>query len=129
MAFLSSRSDAPTITKRFAMARSDHRNTWDHWYDCARWQRLRAHQLLEHPLCAICAERGIVTPAAIVDHVQPHRGNWTAFVTGKLQSLCRPCHDSEKKTIELRGYSRKIGEDGWPVDPKHPAYGKAKARP
>lgn len=109
------------------MARDDHRNSWDHWYGSARWQRLRAHQLLAHPLCALCASRGLVKPARIVDHVEPHRGDWMKFITGKLQSLCKACHDGEKKIVELRGYSTTIGDDGWPTDPKHPAYGKAKA--
>lgn len=111
------------------MARSDHRNSWDSWYDSARWQRLRAFQLMIHPLCAICASRGEVKPATVVDHVTPHRGNWTAFVTGELQSLCKPCHDGEKKIVELRGYSTKIGVDGWPVDPAHPAYRKSVVKP
>jgi 5-methylcytosine-specific restriction enzyme A len=102
-----------------------HRNSWHRWYDCARWQRLRDHQLREHPLCAFCLQRSLVVPAQVVDHVEPHNGNWTAFVTGKLQSLCKVCHDSEKRTIDLRGYSTKIGEDGWPLDPRHPAYRKA----
>ena len=31
--------------------------------------------------------------------------------------LCRDCHDSAKRTIEVRGYSLEIGVDGWPVDP------------
>jgi len=38
--------------------------------------------------------RGIVTAANVVDHVTPHRGDWNAFVTGELQSLCEPCHKS-----------------------------------
>jgi hypothetical protein len=27
--------------------------------------------------------------------------DWTAFVTGKLYSLCEPCHKSAKPQIEL----------------------------
>lgn len=109
---------------RTAMAASDHKNPWDSWYDSARWQHLRARQLMDHPLCTICAARGIVVPATVVDHVIPHKGDWTAFVGGRLQSLCRPCHDGAKRVIELRGYSTEIGLDGWPTDPKHPAYAK-----
>jgi hypothetical protein len=48
---------------------------WDKWYSTARWARIRRHQLLEHPLCKYCAERGIVTPATICNHVEPHRGD------------------------------------------------------
>lgn len=104
------------------MARSDHRNSWDGWYGTARWHRMRAHQLAIHPLCAICAERGEVVPASVVDHVIPHKGDFDKFVCGKLQSLCKPCHDGDKRVIELRGYSTTIGDDGWPTDRRHPAY-------
>ena len=60
---------------------------WDHFYKTARWQRLR--RLQRHPLCKFCLERSIVTAANVVDHVTPHRGDWTAFCIGELQSLCR----------------------------------------
>lgn len=125
----SSRADAPVLVAKVAtlMAAHDHRNSWDSWYDTARWQRLRARQLLDHPLCAICASKGFVAPATIVDHVLPHRGDWNKFILGTLQSLCKNCHDGEKKTIESRGYSTAIGLDGYPTDPGHPAYqGKPK---
>jgi 5-methylcytosine-specific restriction protein A len=65
-------------------------------------------------------ERGIVEPATVVDHVEPHRGNWTKFCTGKLQSLCDPCHKSGKRMVELRGYRPDTGVDGFPTDPNHP---------
>jgi hypothetical protein len=65
-------------------------------------------------------ERGRVTAANVVDHVVPHKGDWTAFCTGKLQSLCEPCHSSTKRQIELRGYRYDIGLDGFPTDPIHP---------
>lgn len=109
------------------MSIRDHRNTYDNWYDTARWQRLRSQQLLAHPLCAICARKGWVTPATIVDHIEPHRGDWFKFCTAKLQSLCKACHDGEKRIIEERGYSTEIGVDGWPVDRNHPAYQGAMA--
>jgi hypothetical protein len=63
---------------------------WNDWYGTARWQRLRRLQLRQQPLFKFCLERGIVTAANSVDHVTPHRGNWNAFVTGELQSLCEP---------------------------------------
>ena len=76
-------------------------SAWDSFYRTSRWQRLRGHQLRVHPLCKFCLKRGIVTAANVVDHVIPHRGDWTAFVTGELQSLCEPCHKSTKRQIEL----------------------------
>jgi 5-methylcytosine-specific restriction enzyme A len=94
----------------------------DHLYDSARWHRVRRLQLAEHPLCKFCAERGIVTPATICDHVEPHRGDINKFWVGALQSLCLQCHLTSKRDIEERGYRRDIGFDGWPLDPRHPCY-------
>jgi 5-methylcytosine-specific restriction enzyme A len=93
---------------------------WDAFYSTARWRRLRRMQLRQHPLCKFCLSHGIVTAANVVDHVTPHRGDWNAFVTGELQSLCEPCHNSAKRQIELRGYRDDIGLDGYPLDPNHP---------
>jgi hypothetical protein len=76
--------------------------------------------LRQQPLFKFCLERGIVTAANVVDHVTPHRGNWNAFVTGELQSLCEPSRNSAKRQIELRGYRTDIGLDGFPTDPRHP---------
>ena len=44
-------------------------------------------------------------PATICDHVEPHRGDINKFWLGKLQSLCKPCHDGAKREIELNGLS------------------------
>jgi len=77
-------------------------------------------QLRRHPLRKFCLERGIVKAANVVDHVTPHKGDWNAFVTGKLQSLCEPCPKSAKREIELRGYWTDIGLDGYPTHPNHP---------
>jgi hypothetical protein len=62
--------------------------------------------------------------ATVTDHVTPHKGDYNAFWLSALQSLCAPCHNSRKRLVELRGYATDIGEDGWPTDPKHPAYAK-----
>ena len=62
-----------------------------------------------------------MTAANVVDHVTPHRGDWTAFVTGQLQSLCEPCHKSVKRQIELRGYRNDIGIEGSPANPNRQA--------
>jgi|SRR6516165_8080485 hypothetical protein len=96
---------------------------WDSWYDTAAWQKRREHQLALHPLCSMCLHNhGLVVPATIVDHVEPHHGSWNSFRLGKLQSLCKQCHDSTKREIEQRGYSTEIGIDGFPIDVNHPFY-------
>jgi 5-methylcytosine-specific restriction enzyme A len=94
---------------------------WKHFYGTAYWQRRRRLQLQAHPLCAFCLERGIVTPAGVVDHVERHNGDWNKFVLGELQSLCTECHNSSKRIVELRGHNINVDDDGWPTDPRHPA--------
>jgi hypothetical protein len=70
----------------------------------------------------MCAAYGKVMAAEVVDHVEPHGGDWNRFYTGRLQSLCKSCHDAGKRWVETRGYDpRPIGSDGWPLDPNHPA--------
>lgn len=91
------------------------------WYKTPFWRRKRKLQLLHHPLCKACLQRGIPTIATVADHVQPHRGDFNKFLLGELQSLCASCHSSRKAMIEARGYSFDVGDDGWPTDDNHPA--------
>jgi 5-methylcytosine-specific restriction endonuclease McrA len=94
---------------------------WHHFYSTSYWLRRRQLQLTAHPLCKFCTDRGAVTRATVVDHVKPHRGDWNKFCLGELQSLCASCHDRCKRFIETRGHSIEVGDDGWPIDPNHPA--------
>lgn len=85
------------------------------WYKTARWQRLRAAQLAEHPLCAMCLPKPTV--ATVCDHKEPHRGDEVKFWSGPFQSLCKPHHDSDKQRIEKGGKPKPvIGIDGWPEE-------------
>jgi 5-methylcytosine-specific restriction enzyme A len=68
--------------------------------------------LLAHPLCQFCQARGIVMPAEICDHVEPHRGGVNKFWLGSFQSLCKQCHDSTKRLVERRGFRPDIDLDG-----------------
>jgi 5-methylcytosine-specific restriction endonuclease McrA len=90
------------------------REAWHHFYTGAYWQRRRRQQLLAHPLCKFCGERGQVVRATVVDHVKPHRGDWNLFVLGALQSLCAPCHNSIKQKLEQERPG--VDADGWPLD-------------
>jgi 5-methylcytosine-specific restriction enzyme A len=75
------------------------------------------------PLCVMCEQEGKTTPAELIDHVIPHKGDAKLFWDPKnCQSLCRFHHDSAKRKDERRGYSTQIGEDGWPVDGNHPIH-------
>jgi 5-methylcytosine-specific restriction enzyme A len=55
------------------------RGPLDQLYSSARWRRLRAYQLGAHPLCAFCLAKGLVVPATICDHVEPHHGDLNKF--------------------------------------------------
>ena len=62
-----------------------------------RWRRARAFFLKRHPLCAECQRQNQLTPATVVDHIIPHRGDKLLFWDeANWQPLCKACHD--KKT-------------------------------
>lgn len=61
-------------------------------YD-GKWRNARARFLRKHPLCIKCREKGKLTPAMVVDHVIPHRGDPVLFWDEKnWQPLCKDCH-------------------------------------
>ena len=62
-------------------------------YD-SRWRKARALFLQRHPLCAECKIQRKLTPATVVDHIIPHRGDMTLFWDqNNWQPLCKDCHD------------------------------------
>ncbi|OXE36919.1 MAG: HNH endonuclease [Phenylobacterium zucineum] len=82
-------------------------------YD-SRWQKARDTYLKSHPLCVMCHADGELTPAKVVDHVIPHRGDQKLFWdTANWQALCKRCHDSDKQRLEKSGEKRtKFTPDG-----------------
>jgi 5-methylcytosine-specific restriction protein A len=96
--------------------RKDKRKTGERGYGW-RWQKARATWLArpENVLCRFCKAQGRITPAILIDHVIPHRGDQKLFWdTTNWQPLCKPCHDVTKAALE-RGNGMPIGEDGWPI--------------
>lgn len=72
------------------------------FYQSQKWRRLRLLKLSKNPLCEACEPRGIVKPAAHIDHVQPIKTGsepW-ALQIENLRALCLSCH------------SRKTGRSG-----------------
>lgn len=88
---------APRHQPQGSTAPSD---TWREWYTHSRWRRIRAEHLRREPLCRFCGDKGRVTEATVVDHATPHRGDKGRFFSGPFISLCKTCHDSEKKRQE-----------------------------
>lgn len=83
---------------------------------------MRKKRLRDDPLCVRCMEAGDVVEAAVVDHIIPHRGSKRLFYDyANTQSLCSPCHDRGKQREEVAGFDRRVGTNGWPTDPRHPA--------
>ena len=70
-------------------------------YD-SKWRAYRIEFLKRNPKCVRCG-----SPATVVDHVLPHKGNkglfWTRF---NHQALCTVCHD-RKTATEDGGFGRK----------------------
>jgi len=100
-------------------ARRRETSPWRKLYFSKAWKLRRALQFKVEPLCRKCKAMGKSRAATVADHVVPHRGNRELFFKGELQSLCATCHSSSKQLEEREGFSRDIGEDGWPVDSRH----------
>ena len=65
----------------------------------AEWRRARKAFLQKHPLCAECRKVGKLTPATVVDHIIPHRGDRKLFWDeNNWQPLCKDCHDRKTGT-------------------------------
>jgi 5-methylcytosine-specific restriction protein A len=96
------------------------------WYGRASWLKRRRHQLQLQPLCQMCLRENPprITAARVVDHVEPHNGDYNKFRLGAVQSLCDRCHNSTKRIVETRGYDTAVGIDGMPTDCRHPIYAK-----
>ena len=66
-------------------------------YD-GRWDQERAAFLEVNPTCRRCS-----TPATVVHHVRPHRGDMRLFWDrSNWQSLCVTCHSRHKQALEYR---------------------------
>ena len=88
-------------------------------YSSLRWRKLRKQYLTEHPLCVMCQQdSGRVTPATVVDHKIPHKGNLELMWSlDNLQALCKPHHDGPKSSQDRTGRVRGCRADGTPIDP------------
>lgn len=77
---------------------------------------MRTAHLTMHPLCVFCLQSEDITAAEVVDHIKDHKGDELLFWDEtNLQSLCKRCHDSTKKRMELGQTVVRFGPDGWPL--------------
>lgn len=58
------------------------------------WQKARLVFLSDHRFCESHKSWGVLEPATVVDHIEPHRGDYDLFWdTGNWQALCAKCHN------------------------------------
>jgi 5-methylcytosine-specific restriction endonuclease McrA len=89
----------------------------------SRWRKARATYLTKHPLCTMCEAQGRVTAATVVDHIIPHKKDWTLFWdSANWQPLCKQHHDSTKQRLEKSGTVVGCDINGLPVDRNHHWY-------
>jgi 5-methylcytosine-specific restriction endonuclease McrA len=96
-------------------------------YQTKQWQQLRRRVLLrdgyrcQHKQCGALLKRGRTDArSAVVHHIIAHKGDLDLFFDyNNLVSTCWKCHSGDIQSIEARGYDTQIGENGWPIDPKH----------
>jgi len=70
---------------------------WLSWYKSPIWKAIRRHRLAEEPQCRECAIEGRTVPANHVDHIEPHRGEWSLFMQYEnTQSLCLHHHNAHR---------------------------------
>lgn len=91
------------------------------FYGSRRWQKLSRFNLQQHPMCAECRRAGRTREATLSHHVNEHRDgdDVLKFWFGELESLCFSCHLRVHHKPAMRGYRADIGDDGWPIDPRH----------
>jgi 5-methylcytosine-specific restriction endonuclease McrA len=85
-------------------------------YDGA-WAKASKAYINEYPICVLCAAEGRINVNAladtvtrqrslVVDHIEPHRNDRALFWNqDNWQTLCRLCHDIEKRKHEDMGKS------------------------
>jgi 5-methylcytosine-specific restriction protein A len=82
----------------------------------ARWAKASKAFRWAHPLCAECDRAGRLTPATVVDHVVPHRGDVAKFWdSDNWAALCKHHHDL-KTARDDGGFGNRSTRRGGPVE-------------
>ena len=63
-----------------------------------QWAAARLLHLAKFPLCVMCEKEGRLEAATVVDHIEPHKGDWGLFwATENWQSLCAMHHNRKTR--------------------------------
>jgi len=83
----------------------------------ARWDRVAARFKQTYPLCRGCEAIDRVEATAVVDHIEPHRGDQGLFwAPDNWQPLCRFHHDAVKRRLEHEWQSGRLRRDQLAID-------------
>jgi 5-methylcytosine-specific restriction enzyme A len=101
--------------------RSPRAASYRHLYKTEAWQIIRRRAFVrDGGICHICHK--LIIGRYDGDHVIAHNGDHALFFSVDNVKPAHPtCHASAKQSEERTGYSKAMGEDGWPTDPAHPA--------
>lgn len=74
------------------------------FYNSKAWRRAALRHKMQNPICELCEENGIISPAEITDHILAISSGGDKMDFSNLQSLCRPCHmaKSNKERNDLK---------------------------
>lgn len=85
-----------------------------------KWRKARETYLARNPLCVMCSALGRTTPATVVDHIRPHKGDQSVFWDrANWQALCAPCHDRHKQAEDRGGMASGCDVNGVPISKSH----------
>lgn len=68
------------------------------FYHREKWTRLSVAYRKENPLCVLCQDKGIITPAQVADHIKPIHQGGDPWSRENLQALCTSCHNKKSAT-------------------------------
>lgn len=74
----------------------------DDKYHSGRWTKESKAYRAEHPLCAMCQERGDITPTEVVDHIIPSQVCEDFWDQNNWQPLCRACNKLKGRTLDKK---------------------------
>lgn len=91
------------LAKRPTQRKPDKRTDRVNGYATPAWQKLRAAKLEMTPYCERCLKKKIHVHAKIVHHLDAvGDGHPLLCSLGRLESLCRACHERERTATRRR---------------------------
>lgn len=107
---------APTPAEQERQAEQERGSARERGYS-AQWDRVAKVEKALHPLCLGCLAIGLTTPTAVIDHIEPHKGDLEKFWNpANRQPACSWHHDVVKQILEQRFQRGEIGLDALRLD-------------